>query len=132
MGTNNLIESSYNGYISASQTIMERLHTNIEIRSMTFDGGTHHVSFTVENTGETKLDNFDLWDVLIVKDDQASYFSSDDYDVALNGDILNPGILDPRESIDIELLTEFNTGDSFLVKIITENGIVSSKEYVIV
>lgn len=131
MGASNLVESSYDGYVATSQTTMERLHTNIEIQSMTFDGGTHHVHFTVENTGEIKLDDFDLWDVIIVKNGQASYFNSNDYDVSLNGDILNPGILDPHESIDIELLTEFNTGDSFLVKIITENGIVSSKEYTV-
>ena len=33
--------------------------------------------------------------------------------------------------IDIELLSEFNSGDRLLVKIITENGIVSSINYVI-
>ena len=130
MGTTNLIESSYDGYISTSQTVMERLHTDIAISGMTFDEGSSHVHFTVTNTGETKLDNFDLWDVIVVKDSQASYFAKDSgYTITFNGDLLNPGILDPGESIDIELLTPFNLGDSILVKVSTENGIGSSGSY---
>ena len=36
MGTHNLIESSYHGYVSASQTTMDRLQTSIEIQNITF------------------------------------------------------------------------------------------------
>lgn len=131
MGTHTLIESSYNGYISASQTTMERLHTNIEIQNIVLNGETNHLHLTVNNTGETKLDNFELWDVILVKNDQASYLNINaDYKIIFNEGLLNPGILDPHETIDIELLSEFNSGDRLLVEIITENGIVSSINYV--
>ncbi|HIH74270.1 MAG TPA: flagellar protein FlaF, partial [Methanosarcina sp.] len=61
MGVNNLVESSYNGYVSAHQTIMDRLQTRVEVQNIVFNVSTNHTSFTVANTGETKLYNFDHW-----------------------------------------------------------------------
>ncbi|MCC4771717.1 flagellar protein FlaF [Methanosarcina sp. DH2] len=130
MGANNLVESSYNGYVSAHQTMMDRLQTSIEIQNMRFNVSTNHTSFTVANTGETKLSNFGLWDVILVKEGQVSYLNESQYDITYNNDLLNPRILDPHESINIELLLELESNDSFIVKIITENGIVSSAEHV--
>ncbi|WP_235268100.1 hypothetical protein [Methanosarcina mazei] len=68
MGTNNLVESSYHGYVSAHQSMMDRLQTRIEIEDITFNVSTNHASFTVVNTGETRLHNFDHWDIFLVKD----------------------------------------------------------------
>ncbi|WP_235268099.1 hypothetical protein [Methanosarcina mazei] len=53
------------------------------------------------------------------------------YSIKPEIDLINPRILDPHESINIELLTELESGDSFIVKIITENGIVSSAEHIV-
>ncbi|HIH75419.1 MAG TPA: flagellar protein FlaF, partial [Methanosarcina sp.] len=77
------------------------------------------------------LYNFDHWDIILVKDGQASYVNRSQYSITHNNDIINPGILDPHESINIELLTDLESGGSFIVKIITENGIVSSAEHVV-
>jgi flagellar protein FlaF len=130
MGANNLVESSYNGYVSAHQTMMDRLQTSIEIQNMRFNVSTNLTSFTVVNTGETKLSNFELWDVILVKDGQVSYLNESQYIITSDKNIINPGILDPHESINIELLVDLESSDSFMVKIITENGIVSSAEHV--
>ena len=129
MGANNLIKSSYDGYIATTQTTMDRLHTNIEINGTRFDGTPNRVHLEVENTGETKLSDFDHWDVIVVKEGHASYLSTDQYIITPIEDFINPKILDPHESIDIELLPEFNSGDSLLIKIITENGLTSSVNY---
>lgn len=131
MGTNNLVESSYHGYVSAHQSMMDRLQTRIEIEDITFNVSTNHASFTVVNTGETRLHNFDHWDIILVKDGQASYLNRSGYSIKPEIDLINPRILDPHESINIELLTELESGDSFIVKIITENGIVSSAEHIV-
>ncbi|HWR24916.1 MAG TPA: flagellar protein FlaF [Methanosarcina sp.] len=131
MGANNLIETSYKGYVSASQTTLERLHTNIEIQDISYDGGAKHIHFTVKNTGETKLNDFELWDVIVVKNGHASYLSDYEYNISFTNDFLNPGIFDPHENIDIELLTEFNSSENVFIKISTENGIISSAQYVV-
>jgi flagellar protein FlaF len=132
MGTNTLVETSYNGYVSASQTAMERLHTNIEIKNPRFDEVTNHVHFTVENTGENKLSDFNLWDFILVKDSQASYLvRNEDFTITFTSDIINPGILDPHETIDIEFMDGFDSGDDLLLKITTENGIASSAHYIV-
>ncbi|AKB77644.1 hypothetical protein MSHOH_1161 [Methanosarcina horonobensis HB-1 = JCM 15518] len=129
MGTNNLVESSFHGYVSAHQTMMDRLQTRIEIRNIAFNVSTNHASFTVANTGETKLYNFDHWDVLLVKNGQVSYLDNSQYTITPDVDIINPGILDPHESVKMELLVDLESNESFIVKIITENGIVSSAEH---
>jgi flagellar protein FlaF len=130
MGTNNLVESSYHGYVSAHQIMMDRLQTSTEIQKISFNVSTNHTSFTVANTGETKLSGFELWDVILVKNGQVSYLNESQYNITPGTDIMNPGILDPHESINIELLTDLASNESFIVKIVTENGIVSSAEHV--
>jgi archaeal flagellar protein FlaF len=135
LGANNLIKSSYEGYSAFSKTTMERLHTDIEVNNASFNETNKHVYLTVENTGETKLSDYDLWDVFVVKNKtQTSYLNKDaGFKLfTLIGDTINPGILDPHESIDIELLSpEFNSGDNLLIRVITENGIGSSINYTV-
>jgi len=132
MGANNLIKSSYEGYTATTQTKMDRLHTDIEIHNVSFDG-EKHVHLTVNNTRETKLSNFDLWNIIVVnvENGQASYLSTDQYIITPIEDFVNPRILDLHESIDIELVPEpeFKSGDNLLIKIITENGLSSSVHY---
>lgn len=130
MGTNDLIKSSYNGYVAAHETTMDRLHTSIESQ-ISFNVSTNLTSVTVTNTGETKLSNFGLWDVILVKNGQVSYLNESQYIITFDKDIINPGILDPHESINIELLVDRESDDSFIVKIITENGIVSSAGHLV-
>jgi flagellar protein FlaF len=131
-GANNLIKTSYEGYTASSQTAMDRLHTDIKVNNVTFDGT--HVDLRVENTGDTKLSNFDLWDVIVVKSEessQATYLKKDHgFVLTFTSDFINPGILDPRESVEIsidkEFLPSFEPGNTFYIKVITENGISSS------
>lgn len=133
MGTSDLLESSYDGYVAFHETTMDRLHTNIEIVDVRNQSTIGKIMFKVENTGETKLSNFELWDVILVENEksQASYLTKDiDYLIDNNTytRIINPGILDPHESIEIELLTA-DPNENMIIKIVTENGIASSVEY---
>ncbi|KKG15611.1 flagellar protein FlaF [Methanosarcina sp. 2.H.T.1A.6] len=130
MGTSNLLESSYDGYVAIHETTMNRLHTSIEIQNIRFNVSTNLTSFTVVNTGETKLIYPGLWDVILVKNGTVSYLNKSQYNMTSNKEIINPGILDPHESINVELLIDLESNDSFIVKTITENGIVSSAEHV--
>jgi flagellar protein FlaF len=130
MGTSNLLEASYDGYVAIHDTTMDRLHTSIEIQNLRFNVSTNLTSFTVVNTGETKLIDFGLWDVILVKNGTVSYLNESQYIITSDKDIINPGILDPHESINVELLIDLESNDSFIVKTITENGIVSSAEHV--
>jgi archaeal flagellar protein FlaF len=131
MGANNLIKSSYEGYTEFSQTTMDRLHTDIKLNNATLNSTDNHVHLTVENTGETKLSNFDHWDVIVINNNQVSYFKKDEgFNLAFS-DIINPGILDPHETIDMNLISTFNPGSSLYITVITENGIDSSAIYTV-
>lgn len=133
-GADHLIKSSYEGYTAFSQTTMDRLHTNIKITDASLNETENQVHLTVENTGETKLGNFDHWDVIVVRGGEASYLKKnggpDDRFNLKFRDFINPGILDPDESIDIELPTQFSSG-SLYITVITENGITSSAGYTV-
>ncbi|MDD4496976.1 MAG: flagellar protein FlaF [Methanosarcinaceae archaeon] len=129
MGTSEVLESSYEGYVAIHETTMNRLHTDIEIVSIWKSDVTNHTTFKVQNTGETKLSNFELWDVILIEESQASYLTyNTDYKIVDRYEIINPGILDPHENIEIELL-KFDPNNDGIIKIITENGISSSVEY---
>jgi flagellar protein FlaF len=131
LGANHIVKSSYEGYSELSQTTMDRLHTNIKIINATRDED-NLVHLTVENTGETKLSNFEHWDVIVVENDQASYLKKDaGFDIIPENavDFINPGILDPGESIDVKL-SHFDPGDLH-IKVITENGIASFTNFTV-
>jgi archaeal flagellar protein FlaF len=90
-GANHLIRSSYEGYAAFSQTAIDRLHTNIEISNTTLNATDNHVHLTIENTGETKLSNFDLWDVIVVNNSQASYLKKNEgFGYSFIRDFINP------------------------------------------
>ena len=126
-GANHLIKSSYNGYNALSQTTMDRLHTNIKNNSAQFNATTHHVHITVVNTGETKLSNYNQWDVIAIDNGTASDLTyGSGFNLTFINDFINPGIFDPQESIDIELLPAYNAGDSLYTAVVTEKGISSS------
>lgn len=136
MGANTIVKSSYEGYSAFSQTTMDRLHTNIKINNTELNVIDSRVHLTVENTGDTKLSNFNLWDIIVVKGGQASYLKKNDglelddrFNITFR-DSINPGILDPDESIDIQLPPQFSSG-SLYITIITENGITSSANYTV-
>lgn len=124
IGTNNLLKSSHEGYSSFSQTAFERLHTSINISNVTVS--ENHIHLTVENIGETKLSDFDQWDVLVVSNSQASYLKKNDgFSYKFIRDFVNPEILDPGESIDLNLTSTPYSGSAY-VTVSTENGITSS------
>lgn len=130
-GADHLIKSSYEGYTAFSQTSMDRLHTDIKVNNITFDKNDSYITLTVENTGETKLSNFKLWDIIVADNSRDFYISNNERWITSIKDIINPGILDPHESMDMKLsLPESNnlTG-SLLIKVIAENGITSSIYY---
>ena len=61
--------------------MMDRLQTRIEIEDITFNVSTNHASFTGCEYRETRLHNFDHWDIFLVKDGQASYLNRSGYSI---------------------------------------------------
>ncbi|KXS46387.1 MAG: archaeal flagellar protein FlaF [Methanohalophilus sp. T328-1] len=132
MGANEFVDSAYDGYTSMHTTTMEKLQTDITIQYVWYNSsGNEHLHFTVANTGETKLYDFDMWDVIVVKNGTAQYMDYSQWIYLINEGQLNPDILDPREDMDIEILATYETGDKIVLKVATPNGVTSSEEYTI-
>jgi flagellar protein FlaF len=132
IGANEFVDSVYDGYTSMHTTTMEKLQTDITIQSVWYNSsGNEHLHFTVANTGETKLYDFDMWDVIVVKNGTAQYIDNSQWVYSINEGQLNPDILDPREDMDIEILATYETGDNIVLKVATSNGVTGSEEYTI-
>lgn len=131
IGATNLIDSAYEGYSEINDVGLDRMHTDIDIPDTWFNSTSSHIFFTVENTGETKLSNFELWDVIVVKNGDTSYLDIDDWTMTFRNDTINPNILDPLESMDVELHMSFENGDHAIIKVSTPNGILSSAEHTV-
>lgn len=131
IGTNDLLETSYDGYMTAHKETMDQMHTNIEITDIYTSNTTNRTYIKISNTGETKLKEFDLWDIIIVnkEDLSVSYLGieKDNLSIYFENDFINPGILDPHESMEIELPEEYDAEEHYLIKVTTENGIASSE-----
>ena len=131
LGANQIVKSSYEGYTAFSKTTMDRLHTNIKIVNATVNETDNRVHVTVENTGETKLSDFAHWDVIVVKDGQASFLKKNaGFEIVPENsvDFMNPGILDPGESFDLRL-SDYGSGN-LSIKVVSENGIASFINFV--
>lgn len=131
MGMNEFIDSAYDGYSAAHTTTMDKIQTDIEIPSIWFNSTESHLHFTVENTGETKLSNFNQWDIIVIKNGTAYYMDDNKWTSDVYDGQINPNILDPLEQMEVEILEEYSNGDDIILKVVTPNGIISSKEYTI-
>lgn len=131
IGMNEFIDSAYDGYSAMHTTTMDKVQTDIEIQTIWFNSTESHLHFIVENTGETKLSNFNLWDIIVIKNGTADYMDGNKWTLDVYDGQLNPNILDPLEEMEVEILDEYNTGDNIILKVITPNGIVSSKGWTI-
>ncbi|ABE51345.1 flagellar protein FlaF [Methanococcoides burtonii] len=130
-GMNEFIDSSFDGYSAMHTTTIDKMQTDIEIQNIWFNSTENHLHFMVENTGETKLSEFDLWDIIVIKNGTADYMGGNRWALDVYDGQLNPNILDPLEEMEIEIMEEYNNGDAIILKVITPNGIVSSKGWTI-
>jgi hypothetical protein len=100
---------------------------------------------TLENSGQTRLANFDKWDVIVqYYDDAGNYYTrwlphtegtlgNNEWEVVwirLNGaaEVFEPGVLNPKEQIRIraQLSPAAGTGTTNMVVVSTPNGIPAS------
>ncbi|KGK97976.1 flagellar protein FlaF [Methanococcoides methylutens] len=131
IGMNDFVDSAYDGYSAIHTTTMDKMQTDIEIQTIWFNSTENHLHFIVENTGETKLNNFNLWDIIVIKNGTADYMDDNKWTMDVYDGQLNPNILDPLEEMEVELHEEYGVGDEIILKIVTPNGIISSKGHTI-
>jgi hypothetical protein len=106
---------------------------------------TNTLEVTLENTGQTKLADFDKWDVIVQYYDSSGNYTTtwlphaegtlgdNEWEVVwirLNGapEVFEPGVLNPREQIKIraQLSPAAGAGTTNMVVVSTPNGIPAS------
>ncbi len=134
METDNIVDSVHTGFNSLHKTTIKRIHTDISIENIRWNlTGNKHLYINVTNTGDTKISDYSLWDVVLIKNGVVEYLDYDtDWDVyAFYNDTINPNILDPSETLEIRILRTFNSGDVVWIEVSTPNGVVAAKRYVV-
>ncbi|HEX5456846.1 MAG TPA: hypothetical protein VFX64_00495 [Candidatus Nitrosotalea sp.] len=126
-----------------SSTLNSILHTNITISNLQSIHNSTTVNFSVNNTGNTILWNYNKFDAIVTYQansgstltevlqyaNSCAALSSDKWCIqSITNDLEHPGILDPKETLNIEadLQNPTNLNGILTVNIGTDNGVLST------
>jgi len=129
---------------SAAEQDAERIHTQLEILNASTNNGTHQTFIEAENTGSEVVGNFGNMEVYLLQDgtpDGTPYMYMNQsgpfywtYSICSDGlpyvnckDMVNPGLLDPGEVVNITVLYDQMKGNATWVKLTTANGVSASR-----
>ncbi len=140
-------------YLSAQDTILEswremeerlgdRARTDLSPVSAETNGLGSQVYVTLSNDGDTKLADFDQWDVIVQYDtdndgdhDVVEWFSyhappplNGEWSKAI-GENFEPGIFNPGETMAITIAVSSEISSTGVAIIATPNGISTSKDF---
>ncbi len=128
-----------------SSTLNSILHTNINLSNLQNVGDSSTVNFSIDNTGNTILWNYNKFDTIITYQanttgnptitevlqytNSCTALASDHWCIQnITNDLIHPGILDPKETLDIkaELQNPTNSGSILTANMGTDNGVLST------
>ena len=122
---------------AAAQQEAQRIHTQIKIFSATTDSSTNVTFIEVNNTGSEIVGDFDNMEVYLLQNGVPYMYmnQSGSYEwTYLIGppDQVNPGLLDPGESMNITVPYDGTKGNATWVKVTTANGVYDSANAVVI
>jgi archaeal flagellar protein FlaF len=128
-----------------SNTLNLILHTNIDVLNLEAVHGTTPITFSVNNTGNTVLWNYNKFDVIITYQanigsnstltevlqyaNSCTLLALDHWCIqSITNDLVHPGILDPKEALNAQakLQDPTNLGGILTLNIGTDNGVTST------
>ena len=121
-------EAAAESWLKMEERELDRSRTKITILNAqaTFD---NWVEVEVKNEGQMKLADFEQWDVIVRTIDTADWYGySDDWSVQIDNTI-EPGILNPGETMTVTLQLAASVGSDNLVVVTTPNGVSASQVF---
>jgi hypothetical protein len=128
-----------------SSTLNSILHTNISVSNLQSIHNSTTIDFSVNNTGNTILWNYNKFDAIVTYQaniggtptvtevlqytNSCTGLSSDKWCItSITNDLEHPGILDPKETLNIEanLQNPTQLGGVITVNIGTDNGVMAT------
>ena len=129
-----------------SGTLNSILHTNINLSNLQNVSGSSTVNFSINNTGNTILWNYNKFDAIVTYQtnmtgipttltevlryaNSCTSLASDHWCIqSITNDLTHPGILDPKETLNVkaELQNPTNLGSTLTANMGTDNGILST------
>ena len=128
-----------------SSTLNSILHTNISVSNLQSTHNSTTIDFSVDNTGNTILWNYNKFDAIVTYQanivgtptltevlqyaNSCAGLSSDKWCITnITNDLEHPGILDPKETLNVEanLQNPTELGGIITVNIGTDNGVLTT------
>lgn len=106
----------------ANRKNMDRLRTDLSITDVSYNSSTKNIAILLKNTGKTIID---IERMDLVLDGERLPASEYTATIPSDGDVLNPGLWDPRETAIFEVVRTLSDG-SHTVKLITGNAVSDS------
>ena len=118
----NVVDTTASSLQFQSNLLSNKVKTDITITNVYYNNNTDTIVIDVKNLGKTKLD-LDLIDVFIDSERIPRQTSNRTIEVLSDTEIVNPGIWDPKEDIEIKVFKILNQSISHTVKVTTQYGI---------
>ncbi|AGK60855.1 hypothetical protein Asulf_00847 [Archaeoglobus sulfaticallidus PM70-1] len=131
IGASMFIEVAHSSREDLHKRAVDRIQTRIEIKSVEWNSLTRDINVSVFNSGSTKIDNFGLMDVIVVYNEAKYLRYETDWKATIENETINPGILDPGETLAMLIYGPFEQGTVVWMKICTPNGVCAASRYVI-
>jgi hypothetical protein len=122
-------EAAAESWLRMEERELDRSRTKISILDARAPFGTM-VEVEVSNEGQTKLADFEQWDVILRTSDTVDWYGYDAWDVQID-DIIEPYILNPGEAMTLTLTLPVTApvGSDNLVVVTTPNGVSASRVF---
>ncbi len=118
----NVVDTTASSLQFQGNLLSDKVKTDITITNVYYNNNTDTIVIDVKNLGKTKLD-LDLIDVFIDSERIPRQTSNRTIEVLSDTEIVNPGIWDPKEDIEIKVFKILNQSISHTVKVTTQYGI---------
>lgn len=129
-----------------SDTLDLILHTNINLSNLQNTSGNSTVNFSIDNTGNTILWNYNKFDAIVTYQanmtgtpttltevlqytNSCTALASDHWCIqSITDDFTHPGILDPKETLNVKakLQNPTNSDSTLTANMGTDNGVLST------
>lgn len=123
-----LAEETIDSYKEIIHSSLKRLESNVEILQVNYENP--NIIAYVKNIGSTKYEGFNSFDVIVYGKSDSEIFVSDylTANFEIVGELINPGIFDPQETVRINTSISLPNGNYTLL-ICTPNAICDSFEF---
>jgi len=134
-GSTSIAEFSIESYKSAVNSAVMKLRSDVRLLNASYDNSTNLIVAYIKNVGEERYPDFSGFDVIVYGKTEAGEmisFYSKSVSFTIAGELINPGIFDPREVARVEAVAvQPLVNGSYVLMVCTPSAVCDSLDFVV-